>query len=268
MANPTPLKLRKLGDPSNGGFGLMLMGDPGVGKTSCIRTLSDRVKKLPDGTPDWSRVIYIDGDGGGNSIIDLKNIQVWTPFKDGPLGQLLAHLQTNVDSYDVVWVDGIDFIMRELWGILEEIENRNPKPDRRSVWNDYGKAMWNWLSKMARLQGPAVVFVDHVKEMDSTELGPDDPKFVPATAGGNTVTPDALMGMFDYVFFMTTKRLDPKLPPQRVFVTSREMGKGDPRYSVKSRVPLDRTPLPGVMPADLNLVYEKLFPSNPLTSKP
>lgn len=262
MANPTPLKLRKLGESAHGGFGLMLMGDPGVGKTSCLRTLAGRIRKLPSGEPDWSRVIYIDGDGGGNSIIDLKDVKVWTPFKDGPLGQLLSHLQSDPTQYDVVWVDGIDFIMRECWGILDEIEQRQPKPDPRSVWGGYGKAMWNWLSKIARLEGPVIVFVDHVTELDSKVVGPDDPKFVPATAGGNSVTPDALMGMFDYVFFMTTKRIDPKLPPQRVFVTSREMGKGDPRYSVKSRVPLDRTPLPGIMPADLNLVYEKLFPTS------
>lgn len=245
------LKFSNLGNEVYQRRTVLVCGQPGAGKTSLVRTFGPRLKKLADGTPDWSRILYVAGDPGWASIGDLKNISSFRPFKDGKPNDLLEGLRAGQSKdFDLIFVDGVDKISTEVLDAFAVAEDKKPKPDTRGMWGEFGKAMRKWLLGMRDLDGANVVFTTHMRTDEDGE-----PRFRPAWAGGKVS--DELSGMFDFCLHMCFAKLTQTSPPSRCFITERA---GDwTRYDVKSRVPASRPKLPTVMPADLNDLWARLF---------
>lgn len=266
----TPLKLRKVGDHANRRFSLLEYGDPGVGKTSTLAQCGFMLKPLPDGTPDWSRLVFINGEEGHASISHLSGVSEWKPFVDGKPNDILRALEDNPDAYDVVFIDGLGTIMRETYDEFKVANEASQHPNPMQVWGKYGESMLLWVSRMSRL--PANVILTTHTQVD------EDPnskvRFKPETRGGRILSPEVLLGLFDYVTFLRWYRIDPAKPPVRSFLTSQDAKRGgDPRYAVKFRVPLDRDPLPANIYADpkdapdgkggIRLLWDTLYPDAP-----
>lgn len=245
----TKLKLHKLGDDRFRNASFLIFGEPKVGKTSLIRTARPILKDQ-----SYERAFIVDADNGLNSIGDLKDITVVRPFVDATPMEILDYLKTDGQGkYDLVKVDGLDRIGQEVFNRISDAENKKAKPDGFKIWRDFGDAMRRWVLGMTNLEGMSKVFITHTKEDAESDI-----RYHPDFPGGKVGT--ELFGYFDYIFYMGMFRLEEGKPTERAFITTRDVKlKGDPRYEVGARVPMDREPLPGKMKADLSLVWDKLF---------
>lgn len=230
---------------------ILVAGRAGIGKTSLLRSFGPRLRQLPDGTPDWSRALYIAGDPGHASISDLKAVRTFRPFVNGKLNDLLLALNAGQSKdFDLIMVDGVDKISTEVLNQFAEAEAKKPKPDTRGMWGEFGTAMQKWMMGMRDLPGANIVFTTHVRVDEDGEF-----RFRPQWAGGKVG--GELSGMFDFCFHMKWAKLKPEGKPERAFITNQN---GDYNmYDVKARVPVTRPPLPQIFPADLDLLWKHLF---------
>lgn len=240
----------------------LVFGEPKAGKTSLPRTWLPLLRKDASGQPDQSRILFLDADDGLASLADLPGIRVIRLFKDATPSQVLLALQgqdkdnpeLEASNFDLIVVDGLDRVGQEVMTRIEAAEAKKPKQDGFAVWREFGNAMRTWVRSMVKLDGPSKLFLTHV-DFDKE----NDIPYVPSFPGGKVKT--ELIGYFDYVLFLKIDRLDPKKPPERIFITTRDIAAGgDPKYEVGNRVPITRPALPGKMKADLSLVWNTLFP--------
>lgn len=236
----------------------LISGQPKAGKTSLVRSWIPLLKKNAAGEPDLGRILFLDADDGLASISDLAGIRVVRLFKDATPSQVLLALQgkdkDNPDleakNFDVIFMDGLDRLGDDVMTRIEA----SCKGDGYAVWREFGKAMREWTRGVIKLDGPSKVFLTHVDFDKESDI-----PYKPAFPGGKVGT--ELIGYFDYVLFLKIDRLDPKKPPERIFITTRDIAAGgDPKYEVGNRVPITRPALPGKMKADLSLVWNTLFP--------
>lgn len=252
------MKLSTMGDASARTFSALLAGQPGLGKTRCLETCAPMLAKLPDGAPDWSRVLFIDCENGSLSVKHLAAVQKVVPYAPYTPSEILKELRAGelTGKFDLVFVDGLDSLMTSVFSKIEAADAASAKPDPRGVWQTYGKVMKSWIEGMRDLPGVSTVFVTHPKEDETADI-----RIAPRTAGGNMLTADTLQGMFDYVFFMLLAKLTPTSEPVRAFLTSRTgtTAVQAARYMVKARVPGGVAPLPALVPADLGAVWTHIF---------
>ena len=237
------LKLHKMGDDRLRRMSVLAYGQPGVGKTSLARSLPVK---------DWSRFLLVPGDPGYLSISDLPIENIFIPYESGSPSELLQWLRDGAaDKFDWIFVDGLDKLSESVLREFKKAEAKKAKPDMRGMWGDFGDAMGPWIEGMRDLAGPSIVFTCHEDEDPEADI-----RIKPAFAGGRVK--QALVGMFDYVFYMKLGRTSGKTdgPMERVFVTQRDATNS--RYAAKARMPKGKE-LDTVVPADLGAIWTRIF---------
>jgi hypothetical protein len=152
----------------------LLVGPPGVGKTSQLRTL------------DMKRTLFLDIDAGDLSVLDLSvdtirlddwatardiAVQIVGPNKSFPptLPYSQAHYEgvggtlPGLDQYDILFVDSITALSRIAFRHAEQqpeaYSERTGKKDLRGAYGVLAREMILWLNHLQHARAKHVVFV-------------------------------------------------------------------------------------------------------------
>jgi hypothetical protein len=156
------------------GAKIVLVGPPGVGKTSQLRTL------------DPARTLFLDVEAGDLSVLDVPidtvRVDDWPAARDlacrigGPNPSYpptacysQAHYDAvggtleNLDKYDVIFADSITALSRLSFRWSEQqpeaFSERSGRKDTRGAYGLHGREMIAWLNQLQHARGKSVVFV-------------------------------------------------------------------------------------------------------------
>jgi AAA domain len=205
----------------------LIVGSPGVGKTSLLRTLN----------PD--RTLFVDVEAGDLSVqdvpVDTIRLVDWCTARDlackitGPNPSYPAtacyseaHFNDiggaleNLDKYDTIFVDSITAASRLSFRWSEQqpeaFAERSGKKDVRGAYGLHGREMVNWLNQLQHARGKNVIFVAILEkvtdEFNRTEF---------AIQMEGAKTGRELPGIVDQIITMTWVDFG-EGPPTRAFI--------------------------------------------------
>lgn len=215
------------------GVKALILGPPGVGKTSLLRTL------------DAGRTLFLDFEAGDLAVqdvaVDQLRPQTWPECRDlacylsGPDRNLPkeatyseAHFEAvcetygsvdALDKYDTIFVDSITVAGRVCFKWAEqqpEAHNAKGVKDMRGAYGLHGREMVSWITRLQHARGKNVVFVCL---LDAKEDDFGRREWSPQIEGSKTGR--EMPGIVDEVITMAIIRPDDG-PPYRAFVTHPE----------------------------------------------
>lgn len=210
------------------GVKALIVGPPGVGKTSLLRTVG------------CERTLFLDVEAGDLSVqdvpVDTIRIDDWPSARDiacrvgGPNPSFAptacyseAHFQAiggaldNLEKYDTLFVDSITAISRLSFRWSEQqpeaFSERSAKKDVRGAYGLHAREMITWLHQLQHARGKHVIFVGILEKVV------DD--FNVATwqlQAEGSKTGRELPGIVDQIITMQWVDYGDDKPPARAFV--------------------------------------------------
>lgn len=156
------------------GVKLLLLGVPGIGKTSQLRNL------------DPTRTLFLDADGGDLSVLDVpvpsirindfqtaRNVacRIGGPNKSFPPTACYspAHFEAlggsleDLDQYDMIFIDSVSEIIRLAFRYAEQqpeaFSERTGRKDLRGAYGLLGREMVLWLNQLQHARDKTVILV-------------------------------------------------------------------------------------------------------------
>jgi hypothetical protein len=244
------------------GAKILLLGQPGVGKTSQLRAL------------DPARTLFIDVEAGDLAVLDVPvpsiRPQDWPTARDlacriggpnksfpptAPYSQ--AHYEAiggaleNLDQIDNLFVDSITAISRLSFRWAEQqpesYSERTGRKDTRNIYGEHGRQMVLWLNQLQHARAKNVIFVGILERaVDEFNHG-----FWQLQCEGSKTTRE-LPGIIDVIATYQFLDFGDDKPPMRGFVCTSPNPWGYPAKDRSGR--LDQ-----IEPPDLGKLLTKLL---------
>ena len=244
------------------GIKALILGPPGIGKTSLLRTID------PDTT------LFLDFEAGDLAVqdvsVDQLRPQTWEECRDlacflaGPDLNLPENatygqkhyehacrqfgLPDALDKYETFFIDSITVAGRICFRWCQqqpEAHNAKGVPDTRGAYGLHGREMINWITQLQHARSKNVIFVC-LLDQNEDEFGRTT--WSPQIEGSKTGR--EMPGIVDEVITMAMIRPDDG-DPFRAFITSPE---NDWDYPAKDR----SGRLAAMEPPDLGALFSKL----------